>query len=92
MFKYLVLLCFGVVVGSFYKDFRHNGLKSGGMSFTVLILLFFMGVGIGKDPELGSKILTFGAYGLVISFMSVVFSVLAVFLIMKISGSKKVKE
>lgn len=92
MFKYLVLLCLGVVVGSFYRTFHHNRLKSAGMSFTVLILLFFMGVGIGKDPELGSKILTFGAYGLVISFMSVVFSVVAVFLIMKISRSRKVKE
>ncbi len=45
---------------------------------TVLVLLFFMGVGIGRDPELGSKIARFGWNAAAVSVLTVAGSVLAV--------------
>lgn len=89
MLKYIIMLVLGIAVGTIYKSFNHNKLKSVGMSATVLVLLFFMGVGIGKDPELKNKILTFGAYGFTISFMTVIFSVLAVFIIIRLMRKKE---
>lgn len=48
-----------------------------------------MGVSIGKDPMLYTKISGFGIQALAISGFSIFFSILAVLLIINITGSKK---
>lgn len=78
MIHYLSFLLGGAALGCFrgrgsFRRFQRHALPA-----SVLVLLFFMGVGIGKDPDLGSKILGFGWKALAISSFSVFFSVLCV--------------
>ncbi|UOD33729.1 LysO family transporter [Deferribacteraceae bacterium V6Fe1] len=84
MVKYLIFLSIGILFGIFAPEI--NGVKkvkSILMSVSVLCLLFFMGVGIGKDPELKLKIANFGLNALVISSFSILFSIIVVFIMVR---------
>lgn len=84
MFKYLVFLIIGVVIGYRFDRSIFEKIKKGLLPFSILFLLFFMGVGIGKDPDLSSKIADFGINAVVISFFSILFSVIFVFLFVRV--------
>lgn len=84
MINYIIFLCVGILIGIFFP--KLNGakkIKGVLMSMSVLCLLFFMGVGIGKDPELNSKIANFGLNAIVISLFSILFSVIVVYIIVR---------
>lgn len=58
------------------------------MNFSIIVLLFFMGIGIGKDQDLHSKIVNFGVISFTITIMSVLMSIVMVYIIIKIFGEK----
>ncbi len=79
MLTYVACLLAGVglavVLG---ENPRFRNIQERLFPLTVLVLLFFMGVGIGRDPELGSKIARFGWNAAAVAVLSVAGSVLAV--------------
>lgn len=85
MVNYLIFLAVGVFFGIFFSS--ANGIikvKNIFMFLSVLCLLFFMGVGIGKDPNLKLKIANFGLSAFVIASFSILFSVIVVFIMVRI--------
>jgi len=85
MIKYIIFLAIGIFLGVFlpYKDWIKK-LRAVLFPISILSLLFFMGVEIGKDPHLRLKILNYGYFAAIISVSSIFFSVLAVFIIIKL--------
>ncbi len=81
MIPYLLLLLAGVALGFFWGQGAFGRLQRPVLPASVLVLLFFMGVGIGKVPDLASKIVGFGWNALAIASFSVFFSVLCVLLL-----------
>lgn len=85
MLKYIFFLIMGVLLGFFSPDKKWiKKTRLALLPFSILCLLFFMGIEIGKDPHLKYKILNFGFFASVIAISSIIFSVLAVFIIIKI--------
>jgi len=89
MAKYLLFLIVGSILGFATKKIDTKGTNKWILSFSVIILLFFMGVGIGKDPDLKVKILNFGFIAFIISTLAVLFSIAFVYVIVKIFGKQK---
>jgi len=85
MIKYIIFLAIGIFFGAFipYKNWIKK-LRVVLFPFSILSLLFFMGVEIGKDPHLRLKILNYGYFAAIISVSSIFFSVLAVFIVIKV--------
>jgi len=76
---YVACLLAGVGLALLWGESRRlRNVQERFFPLTVLVLLFFMGVGIGRDPELGSKIARFGWNAAAVSVFSVAGSVLAV--------------
>ncbi|KAA0259330.1 DUF340 domain-containing protein [Deferribacter autotrophicus] len=88
MLKYLVFLIIGIITGYIVKKEDVVKFQKYLLSFSVLVLLFFMGVGIGKDPGLKQKIVMFGYSSLIISLLTVFFSILVVGIMMKVFRKK----
>lgn len=85
MINYIIFLCVGIIIGIFFPELNSvKTIKGALMSMSVLCLLFFMGVGIGKDPELNLKIANFGLNALVISLFSILFSIIVVYVILRV--------
>jgi uncharacterized membrane protein YbjE (DUF340 family) len=84
MLNYLICLILGLISGYYIKNDFIFKLKKIMMPTSVLILLFFMGVGIGKDDHLSEKILSFGINAFVISVFSIIFSILFVYLFVRV--------
>jgi len=82
--KYLIFLVIGVLFGYFIGSKREPKYSKHVLNTTVLILLFFMGVSIGKDPKLMDKISMFGYTSLIISLFTVAFSVIVVAVLMRV--------
>lgn len=89
MAKYLLFLLIGSALGFATKQIDIKGANKWILSFSVIILLFFMGVGIGKDPDLKIKILNFGLIAFIISSSAVLFSIAFVYAIVNLFGKKK---
>jgi len=84
MVNYIIFLCVGILFGIFIPEInRSKKVKNALMSISVLCLLFFMGVGIGKDPNLKSKIANFGFNAFIISSFSILFSIIVVFIMVR---------
>ena len=84
MIKLLICLILGFVAGYFTKGYRFIKFKNILMPVSILVLLFFMGVGIGKDPNLSQKIVSFGINAVIIAICSILFSMFFVFIFMRI--------
>lgn len=84
MFEYLVFLIAGAFIGIFFDNNYLVKVKKYLLPTSILFLLFFMGVGIGKDPMLSSKITTFGINAVIISVSSIFFSCVFVFLFVRV--------
>ncbi|MEF3254784.1 MAG: lysine exporter LysO family protein [Deferribacterales bacterium] len=88
MWIYLFFLIIGGLLGYFLREKPVDKISKILLNISVLILLFFMGVGIGKDPDLNNKIINFGIKSITITFFTVSMSILSVFFIVKIFGRK----
>jgi len=89
MIKYLLFLVIGICAGYIFNGKYTDKLQKISLNVSILLLLFFMGVSLGKDPLLTTKLSSFGIQALAISGFSIFFSILAVLLIINITGSKK---
>lgn len=87
MLSYIIALAAGVTAGFFLPGGFMAKPKSAVFNIALLGLLFFMGVNLGRDPELLSKLSKFGIISALMSFSVVIFSLLAVMLLMRLTGS-----
>lgn len=88
MLKYLLFLLGGAALAFALRGEGVRRAQRVVMPGSILVLLFFMGVGIGKDPELGQKIASFGVNALCISGLSVAGSVLFVYALLRLLGPR----
>ncbi|MCA1928143.1 MAG: LysO family transporter [Calditerrivibrio sp.] len=88
MWIYLIFLLFGATLGFFLQNRQIGSFSKYFMNFSIIVLLFFMGIGIGKDQDLHSKIVNFGVISFTITIMSVLMSIVMVYIIIKIFGEK----
>jgi len=84
MLNYLIFLILGGLAGYFFANDTFTKIKNVLMPVSVIVLLFFMGVSIGKDSNLSVKIVNFGINAFIIALFSIVFSVFFVFIFVKI--------
>ncbi len=85
MFKYAFLLIFGVLLGLFFSNEIISKIKKYLLPISILVLLFFMGVAIGKDTMLKEKIAVFGINAVTISLFSIFFSIVFAYLFVRFS-------
>lgn len=88
MWIYLLFLLSGVMFGFFLRNRQIGGATKYFMNSSIIILLFFMGIGIGKDKDLHNKIVNFGVASFTIAIMSVLMSIFMVYIIIKLFGKK----
>lgn len=88
MWVYLLFLLSGVMVGFFLRNRQIGDVSKYFMNASIIILLFFMGIGIGKDKDLYGKIVNFGVTSFTITIMSVLMSIVMVYIIIKLFGKK----
>ena len=86
MVWYLVAVLAGGLIGFLLKAGILLKTRQVFFNISLIGLLFFMGAGLGKDPKLVSKLATFGLNAFVISLSAVIFSVLAVFILVRTLG------
>lgn len=87
---YIFILAIGIIVG--YKEKGHKKLLERLDIFQILaliFLLFVMGLRIGADEQVIKSINVLGAKALLFAVMSIVFSVLFVWIIRKIMKFNK---
>jgi len=89
MLIFLFFLLTGIVFGYFLKGKYINKTQKIFLNISILLLLFFMGASIGKDPELFDKIAGFGFQAFVIASSTIVFSIIAVFIVVNFMGNKQ---
>ena len=78
---YLLMLILGIWIG--YKEISHKKLLDGLDKLQLLaliILLLVMGIRIGADPDVMDSIQIIGFRGFVFALITIVFSVLPVFI------------
>lgn len=90
MLNLVLALLFGVAAGFFMPSGFMSKPKSVLFTVALLGLLFFMGVNLGRDPQLLSKLSSFGAISALMSITVIVFSIGAVMILMKLfTGDEK---
>jgi len=89
MLNYVIALGVGVFAGFFLPSGFMSKPKSLIFNVALLGLLFFMGVNLGRDTDLLSKLSKFGIISALMSFSVVIFSTIAVVILIKIFGEKK---
>lgn len=89
MLIFLFFLLIGIVFGYFLNGKYINKTQKIFLNISILLLLFFMGASIGKDPLLFQKIAGFGFQAFVIAGSTVFFSIIVVLLIVNFTGRKQ---
>ena len=89
MLSYVLALAAGAAAGFFLPGGFMGKTKSVVFNFALIGLLFFMGVNLGRDPELLSKISKFGFISALMSLSVVFFSVVAVVVLIRLFGGRK---
>lgn len=88
MLGYIVALFLGLVAGFFLPSGFFSKGKTILFNLALVALLFFMGVSLGKDSEILSKIADFGYISGVMSLSVVIFSVIFAVIITKLFRSR----
>jgi len=89
MLNYVIALFAGIVAGFFLPSGFMGKPKSLIFNISLLGLLFFMGVNLGRDDQLLLKLADFGVISLLMSISVVLFSVIAVVILIKLFGGKE---
>ena len=90
---YLTMLLIGIFIG--YKEITHQKLLQGLDKFqmaALVLLLFIMGVRIGADEQVMDAIDIIGLKGLIFAVISIFFSVLFVFIYIRLTNRGGQKE
>jgi len=89
MLNYVLALFIGACAGFFLPGGFMGRSKNIVFNISLLGLLFFMGVNLGRDPELLSKISDFGIISALMAVSVVIFSIISVIILIKIFGEKE---
>jgi uncharacterized membrane protein YbjE (DUF340 family) len=89
MLNYIIALAVGAVAGFFLPAGFMQRSKNILFNASLLALLFFMGVNLGKDPELLNKLSNFGLISAIMGVFVVFFSILTVFILIRLFGGEK---
>jgi len=89
MLNYVLALGVGIFAGFFLPSGFMSKPKSLIFNVSLLGLLFFMGVNLGRDADLLSKISSFGVISILMSISVIIFSIIAVLILIKIFGEKQ---
>ncbi|MDR2869332.1 MAG: LysO family transporter [Deferribacteraceae bacterium] len=75
----LVSLLAGLLLGFFTKPAANRArLANRLLMATILVLIFMMGARLGLMPDLGERILAYGRAAIVITISALIFSIIAV--------------
>lgn len=88
MFRILFLLLLGFGAGHWLRRAAWVNRMEGTTRFTVFLLLFVFGVGIGSDSELTGHIAYFGRQALVLALLGVAGSFAAAWLLQRLLKRK----
>ncbi|TYB33816.1 MAG: lysine exporter LysO family protein [Flexistipes sinusarabici] len=89
MLIFLFFLITGIAFGYFLSGKYINKTQKFFLNISILLLLFFMGVSIGKDPELFDKIAGFGFQAFVIASSTIFFSIIGVLIVINFMENKQ---
>ncbi|HCW93282.1 MAG TPA: hypothetical protein DHM44_06345 [Flexistipes sinusarabici] len=89
MLIFLLFLMTGIALGYFLNGKHVDKTQKIFLNISILLLLFFMGASIGKDPELFDKIAGFGFQALVIASSTIFFSIIGVLIVVSFMGGEK---
>lgn len=84
MLAYILALAAGLAAGVLLPSGFMSKIKNVLFNIALIVLLFFMGVSLGKDKDILSKIADFGIISAVMSVSVVIFSIISVLIITKI--------
>lgn len=86
MIYYAISVFVGMAVGFFLPAGFMPRTKTFLFNISLVGLLFFMGVNLGKDPNITSKLFEFGKISFIISILVIIFSVIGVLILVKLTG------
>jgi len=86
MIYYLIALLAGIGAGLLMKSGFMSKSKAMLFNFSLIGLLFFMGVNLGKDKGIAGKLVDFGITSVTISSFTVFFSVAFVWILLRLGG------
>jgi uncharacterized transporter YbjL len=89
MLYYILAVIAGLVPSLFLPQGWQLKTRKHLFTFSLVALLFFMGVNLGKDPELPSKLAAYGLTSFLISVFVIVFSVVFVLIFVRLFGKKE---
>lgn len=84
MLAYILALFAGLGAGMLMPSGFMSKIKNILFNIALITLLFFMGVSLGRDKDILSKIADFGIISAIMSVSVVVFSIISVLIITKI--------
>jgi len=89
MLNYVIALAGGIILGFFLPAGFMQRSKTLLFNISLLALLFFMGVNLGRDPELLTKLSQFGIISIIMSITVIFFSILTIWLLIRLTGGEK---
>ena len=89
MLYYILAVIAGLIPSLFLPEGYLGQLRRHLFTFSLVGLLFFMGVNLGKDPHILEKLADFGLTSFLISVFVIVFSVVFVLIFVRLFGKKK---
>ena len=92
MFNVVLMTLCGGLIGYLLRNVRALQRVNSTISFTICLMLFTLGLSVGSDHALVANLWKFGAEALLISSMSMLGSMLAVWLLYKYVFSKSKEE
>lgn len=89
MLNYILALAAGIAVGIFLPNGFMSKTKNIFFNISLIALLFFMGVSLGKDSGILGKLANFGYVSGIMSVSVVIFSIVSVLIITKLIRKKQ---
>lgn len=89
MLSYIIAVILGVVSAFFLPERSFEKVRKHLFTISLLGLLFFMGVSLGKDPMILKKVIDYGLTAFVISVSTIIFSIFFVLVFVRLFGKKE---
>ena len=89
MLYYILAVILGLIPSLYMPEGFLGRTRKHLFTFSLVGLLFFMGVNLGKDPEILSKLGSYGLTAFIIATFTITFSVASVLLFVRIFGKKE---
>lgn len=88
----LIILSISILAGFMLRKKRIPLLPPATLSVVIWLLLFLLGISVGSNPDVVNNIAHYGLQALVIGGLATIGSVLAAYLLARISSRKKNHE